>query len=402
VAVLTIIRDVVLINVHVDSHGHIDQIHDDLQDFIRKALVSKPCGIPPLIVHVDDYSGGLQSTIRDELNWRNSIFQLAKWYDTAAISYADVVRDLVYQDTTDKRFFHDGTIHFGHWPHQIIAWTVGFGSLNLLTNYCGDEYARRMKNMDKHQHDDSKNDDSIPAGGVDADNNSSVRQNFSNHNHDDNLVLLVPPLTNNLLLKNVTAEFTAAKTTNISSACDSSSDGGDHNPCAFAWITTTPDGFGHRQLNSFMHKYGGDLSKQWQAGGSWIEKIGWEPNVANATFTLSFESFDKEVTSATVFYMQSYGEKWADSKARFTVSADIGDQNNTATTAIYTTDKDDEGFSILSHKDLLGVHNETTSITASAKITFSKPVPVGKRMKMKVDLISGSTFKIIGLMFCRR
>ena len=85
-----------------------------VQEFIRTALSSRPCSIPPLVVNVDDYLGPLHNSILGELSYKTTLTQLAKWYDTVAISYAEVVRDIAYANTADKTFFNEKDVHFGY------------------------------------------------------------------------------------------------------------------------------------------------------------------------------------------------------------------------------------------------------------------------------------------------
>ena len=127
--------------------------------FIREALQSKPCRKTPLVVHVDDYLGPQQQQVLGDMSYISAITQLAKWYDTMAISYAEVVRDIFYMDTKDPTFGNVKDVHFGHWAHQTIAWSVGFGFMELASAFCDDEYNLRIKHENKNSshlvsHDD--------------------------------------------------------------------------------------------------------------------------------------------------------------------------------------------------------------------------------------------------------
>jgi hypothetical protein len=55
-----------------------EQVHSRLQDLIREALQSKPCQVPPLVVHVDDYLGPQQPVLMGELAYVSEMTQLAK------------------------------------------------------------------------------------------------------------------------------------------------------------------------------------------------------------------------------------------------------------------------------------------------------------------------------------
>jgi len=54
------------------------QIQERLQGFIRESLQVNPCGVPPLVVHVDDYLGPQQPALLGELSWVKEMTQLSK------------------------------------------------------------------------------------------------------------------------------------------------------------------------------------------------------------------------------------------------------------------------------------------------------------------------------------
>eukprot|EP00957_Ditylum_brightwellii_P121296 9250571-Ditylum_brightwellii.AAC.1 len=83
--------------------------------------------------------------------------QLAKWYDTVGISYGEMVRDITYLEG-DETFFNKKDVHFGHWAHQSIAWSVGFAAMELLSNYCHDEHYARTKENSPAAADDVANE----------------------------------------------------------------------------------------------------------------------------------------------------------------------------------------------------------------------------------------------------
>ena len=53
-------------------------IHEKLQGFVRESLQINSCGIPPLVVHVDDYLGPQQPALLGELAWVKEMTQLSK------------------------------------------------------------------------------------------------------------------------------------------------------------------------------------------------------------------------------------------------------------------------------------------------------------------------------------
>ncbi len=369
------------------------RVQTELQKFLRIALSSKPCGMTPLVVNVDDYLGPMHNKVLGELSYKTMLSRLTKWYDTVAVSYAEVVRDVAYANTKDATFFNKKDVHFGYWAHQTIAWTVGFGSLDLISHYCDDEY--RLRSMAA--------DDEISEMIIGKDNLDQQQQ--------ERQLYLPPPLTEDLKLENVTAEFDEAKAhalAHLKCAGDGNGDGDgtsfDRSPCVVAWISS-PGMFNGNNVQRFMNQHmvhNQDWNVETNTGnGGWTNKVGWVATSANATFTLTFKEneMNKDVNTVTIFYMKSYGEKWADSKARFTVIVDDAKKSPNA-----TSDSND-GMTLeappLLQKDIWGVHNISYSLSLSEKFILPQTVSKGQSMTMTVDLVSGSTFKIMGMMFCR-
>lgn len=349
-----------------------ETIKEDNEDFIRIALQSRQCGkAPPLVIHLDDYFGlspFWSHKVTTSMQWKETILKLAKWYDTGLISYADVVRDLVYQKTSDERFHNDQNLHYGHWPHQIIAWTLGFASIELITNYCSDEEERRasLRSFERKSYV------------------SKERQFY-----------LMPRLTDSLSMDNITLTMKDAKTASYMENCESNTT--RSKSCALS-LTQFRLNDGTRdykqEMQNFMTKYGG-------AGGQWKVmqdggKIGWSASTPKSYFTLSFDAFKQDVNTVTILYIQSYGAKWANSKAKFTLSADIEMSKGKA------YKKDEFGLRILWQGSLFGDHVETFTDIKSFEVHLTTPIPKGTKAKFNVDLVSGSSFKITGLIFCKK
>jgi lysophospholipase L1-like esterase len=378
-----------------------DQVRRSLQAFVRAALQSKQCTVQPLVVHVDDYLGPQQPWLLGELSYSTAMTQLARWYDTVGISYGEVVRDIVYQDKSDGTFFNENDVHYGHWAHQTIAWSVGFASLELLSNYCDDEHYARMAHNNA-----MTNGTATPVADADADGPDSLKDTMKKKK-----LFLPPPLTREMVLQNATKEFTAALDVAHQSFVDmnctstaNNTDEKDLNPCIVSWISS-PGGYGKDGINWFMTRMYGVSRKGWATENNiaegWGNKVGWVATEANATFSLKFDKIAKNVKSVTIYFIRSYGEKWKDSRAKFTISrvkkiasaTDGGDING------------DGEVAIVSEEEISGVHanaNYTYSLTLSQTIVLSEPILKGDTINIKVDLVSGSHFKIMGMMICNQ
>jgi len=353
----------------------------EVQKFIRTALRSNSCrDQPPLIVDVDDYLGPQTKGILGELAYSTVLSQLAKWYDIAAISYPEVVRDVVYANTSDSTFFNQENIHYGYTAHQTIAWSVGFGALELVSNYCDDEYWQRKESQTE---------------------TDLKRQKVQERQK----VFLPPVLRPELLLSNATNEFNAAfEAAHIASTladvkCNDmnniTSAAIDHNPCIVAWISMH-GGYNKQKIARFMDRYKLDRkpNSNWvvenKMSNGWTNKIGWAAVGRDAQFTLAFDDIKKRVDTVTILYMKSYSEKWEGSRIRVTITGGnkTSEHNNT------------DDVSILSVRELSGYHNITASIVVSEDIVLLDAVPKGGSMNLEFEMIGGTTFKIMGMMIC--
>mmetsp|Transcript_19407 Transcript_19407/g.23129 ORF Transcript_19407/g.23129 Transcript_19407/m.23129 type:complete len:835 (+) Transcript_19407:153-2657(+) len=377
-----------------DSHTITsNSVRQTVQDFIRNALRSKPCSDqPPLVIDVDDYLGPQHKTTLGELSYNTVMTQLAKWYDVASISYAEVVRDIVYNDVSGSTFYNKKDVHYGFWAHQTIAWSVGFGALELVSNYCDDEYLLRKERQTGAMSGEKQGDD-------------QERQQRGRQQ-----VFLPPILTSELLHENITNEFNAASdeardTVSTGDIECSEAENGDtktgaivknHNPCPIAWVSS-PGGYNANAIDSFIGKFQ-SLNKDWKVEDNmaegWGNKVGWIADGPNATFSLSFKDLGKSINKISIFYLQSYGEKWEGSRVRITFSTGGTGKK------IFEEEKADD-ISILSVGEISGFSNMTGSPTMVEEFLLPDSVPKEDVLNVKFDIIDGSTFKIMGMMLCQ-
>lgn len=333
------------------SYELMQSVHEQIENFIRMALLSKPCNDPPLVVHLDDYLGPQQESVLAELSYNTAVTRLSKWYDTTFFSYADVVRDLNYANRSDKTFANPTDVHFGRWAHQSIAWTVAFGFLELFSNFCTD----------------------------------TIQQNFGNMKEPS--FLLPPLLTKDLRLKNISAAMNSQPNIIEDKKCNASNT--DNNPCPIAWISA-PMLFTSKGINQFMKRFATEninwaTENNYNRGG-FENKFGLVPtNSTKATFTLALGKFDKNIRTITIARLISYGEKWKNSKILVSVSSKPSTLGQTK---------------ILATEEISGYHNLSVSLTVPHTILLKKDLKIGNELILKIDLVGGTTFKILGLAFC--
>lgn len=326
-------------------------IHEHIENFIRISFLSKPCSYPPLVVNFDDYLGPFQESVLGELSYNTAVTRLSKWYDTLFLSYADVVRDFSYGNRSDTTFSNPRDVHFGRWAHQSIAWTIAYGFLEVFSNFCTDTSQNNFENME---------------------------QSF---------FTLPPPLTKGLLLRNISAEINAQPNFLEKKKCNTSNV--DQNPCPVAWIAA-PNLFTSKGINQFMQRFAKEninwATENNYSNGGFQNKFGLVPtNSTKATFTLRLGNFEKYIKTITIVRLISYGKKWKDSKIFVTVSA---------TSSTSSREKK------LATEEISGYHNMSVSLTVPYTIILKEANKMGDEIKLKIDLVGGQTFKILGLAFC--
>ena len=199
--------------------------------------------------------------------------------------------------------------------------------------------------------------------------------------------LLPPPLTKSLRLKNISADINAQPYFIQDKKCHASHT--NINPCPVAWIAT-PNFFTSKEINQFMLQFATEninwATENNYSNGGFQNKFGLVPkNSTNATFTLSLGKFEKNIKTITIARLVSYGEKWKDSKILVTVSSKPSTSTKTR---------------VLATEEIAGYHNMSVSLTVPHTILLQKYVEIGDELILKMDLVSGKTFKILGFAFC--
>lgn len=290
------------------------------------------------------------------------------------------MRDIVYQDNSERTFHKENDVHYGRFAHTTIALSVAFASLELFINYCDDEY--------------NKNSGGFIAAGEEEKKDHPITKDEMKRDK----LFLPPPLTKELLQQNATIEFDAAIDASykayVDNDCASKSDGNvkDRNPCMISWIAS-PGLYNEKGIKKFMNKYqiqNDGWGTEHQMSEGWSVKDGWIASKAGATFTLQFAA-TKKLNTVSIYFLRSWGEKWKDSKAKFTVSRVLPN--------------DESDGKVIAELEIDGVHADEDyhySLTQSERIQLGETVEIGEKINLRVDLLSGSHFKIMGLMLCSK
>ena len=366
-----------------------DNIWKGNQGFIRAALESVgSCIAPPLVIHVDDYLGHQHDTLLGELQYNEVLTQLSRWYGTMLISYADVVRDLVYMDTSENTFSANWPIdkkngemkkevHFQAPGHQVIAWALTFAAFDMASNYCTDKTWT------------GKVEEYSDTGGDDDTNNGLF----------DPIGALPPPLTDDTMLSTVSKQWgdaVALKDKQIAEQCSSVNKNIRGNPCVMAFTIGPASISSKGNFNQYMSKFIRE-SKGWMwedniKSYGWTNKLGWIANEAGAKVVIALDSLDRPVRVITLISMRSYGEKWEGSEVKLTATVTKAAKNLT------TKDPNDTNVTSM---HISGSHNVSASISHTDVMTLEGAgAENGDSMTLEIELVGGNTFKIQGLMMC--
>jgi hypothetical protein len=284
-----------------------------------------------LVIFVDDYLGNpRQNLIMGEMTLNKVVTELAEWYGNMwHVSYADVLRRAIYANTNETIFterwqldetgrFHPHQVHFGMGGHMAIAWTVMYAMVEAISDYCDNQaFVKKMK-----------------------------QEGYKGVFPESVLTLMnaVPPpkLSPKLLLSTITSEWqdAAARMRENDAACNGEIL--DETPCTFAFLAgpdatvQTPEQLNHYLQPFLVKNRGWKPLMEYGAYGN-VEKPGLVADGANASMTLRMTNITKEVHTVNLQTIKSYGEKWADSRARFTLT--VENQGST-----YSTQFDVQGF----------------------------------------------------------
>lgn len=364
-----------------------ERVFDMNQDFIRTA---KSCGVAsPLVIILDDYLGNEQRELLKTQELAQSVHVLANYYGIGFVSYADAVRDLVYSDTHETMFSPAGwyvppksrmqrEIHPGQGMHIATAWIMAYNIFVALTNHCNKQLiARKMLQIDMSE---SK----LPDGwGEKKLNGKTLEQHFLDARPKKSQVSITglpPKLKKDLLLDEISRSWQKSNQKAASYSCD-------QKVCTFSWVSGIP----WMEENAIRDLFDPILStKDWDVvdDSNGRGKFGWmpiaSPSTNNPAFILEFtQKFKADaLSSLTVFYMKSYGEKWDFSE----VSVSIEKQMN------------QKWHEVVSPIQLFGHHNKTTSEMYSETIRFEPTA--SRRLRVSIILIGGLTFKVMGIAAC--
>jgi len=362
-------------NAPVMTHGEL--LHESLETFIR--LVLKPRSSceekePPLLLFFNDYLGNHDKDIRRLWILNSVANQLSTYYGLGFISYADAVRDFVYGDTNERWFsakeWPKHGVHPGMGGHISMMYVVAYNLLNMVTTYC-DRLEIGPENM---------YNSSVPGMPRLQTNKTLVGE------PKPKITSVLPPeMTVELLLDDISEKWRAAEDASIALGFNplecTENDKSTFSPCTFKWF------FGLLQQPIL------DLMKPYLVSNNgWKQseeyKTGLVPTTSNAAFSMKFNKLKDQVQVMNFVVMQSYGDKWAGSKIEVRASV--------------FKDGDGQQAAVEQSLEIEGFHDSQTSESFNFALDLGEDRAVeGDSLVIDVKLVGGSTFKIMGMMFCR-
>ena len=285
-----------------------------VQDFILSIYESHACKDPPAIFFLDDYLGNQHDRILGETIYNKIVTEMAEWYgDVMHVSYADVVRRSVYVDV-DRALFTpkwpmvkgepkvDG--HFSMAGHMTIAWVFVYSLADAFSSFCQNEsFLEETPESQRHALIDE----------------GTWKRMY--HVHPS-------PLTKETKLTQISRHWKDMENLIASQRETVCMDEAQKEvPCEFAFIAGPAGSVRNpRQLQNYLNHFliervGWDPVEDYAAGG-YAKKLGFVATLPNATFTMRLLRVTKEVRVINLYILKSYGEKWANSTARFSITVE--------------------------------------------------------------------------------
>jgi len=364
------------------------------QEFVRTVMsLETPCDNSntdrkkqhqsPMLLFLNDYLGNEQRSILATTEGGHGIDLLASYYGFGAMSYPDMVRDLVYANTTDPHFspnlWHQPNkvgmrreIHHTAVFHRIAVFLVSYYAWMAASTYCG-----------------------LVVWSPDQQHSVSIRSG------------LPPRLTKHLVLDTVSEEWknhdrlrsdSAKKnsltavianisndTPSLETPCDASA-----NPrCALSWMSQF-NFLSNKNIQEYFTPFVHQPSTTWtvvdQDGKN--PKPGWSPSNdgLGQALVLDVPLTKRPVQTVVLFVMKSYGEKWENSTASVEV--------------LQMTPEGTSWESVLGPRFVTGYHNKTTSETYTEELALPFMVAPPATLRIRLLLEGGHTFKLMGIAAC--
>lgn len=376
-----------------------ERVLDLTEQFVRKTMLPRPCqteGEAPLLIHFDDYIGNQQRKIIDTTALTQSVQTLANYYGFMSVSYADVVRDIVYGDTTEswfspEKWYSKGNpkmkleIHPTMGMHLTSSWIFAYNMMNLVSQFCS--VSRHVtKDAKANSIRDAENEIKYEAG----DGLPKLKGQSYTLKTPKRLPQGLPPAlsqgaslddvskvwrrtSKELLLRNVSCGNQTSHSTKR---------------CIHSWISHISF-HTEVELNETISPY-------------LVDNLGWKTELQfkklglvaarglHSRFSMEFKNLTQPIRSITWMIMKSYGPKWLESLVKVSAFHRQRDANDWLEV-------------VMDNAEMQGHHEKNTSETYSHTISLGPNqtlINIGEDLRITVKVKKGNTFKIMGMAVC--
>ena len=117
------------------------------------------------------------------------------------------------------------------------------------------------------------------------------------------------------------------------------------------------------------------------------KKWGWIPKIIGSKMVMEFPNVTQPIQSISILYMKSYGERWKDSTLR-------------VSTLVQTTNSTKLWRDIAPRRIEGKPFQEYASESYSLEKKLDANIHIGDNLRIELELVNGTTFKIMGLTIC--
>lgn len=428
-------------NTTIDRY-HIDGRWGMMQSFLNTCRLSQPCqNPPPLVLYFDDYVGNQGNVVLGEMQVHDAIQEIARYGDGIAgyVSSSDSLwRPFILPNTTEtllspKWKGASVEVHFGMPGHVARTWVFAYALLQWTVDYCQDQNNHSGKDVTDVSLSDAtstKFAPPMPSPSIkffyNAErrhiekqtipteqettmlHNVSKTQPFILHQNAFTVAGTFEQLPLSIWMRfmNITTDWRNTIQSRLAASvvqeCDvresqSSINMAQARPCTFAFVAapmgTHPNA---KDLNMYVSRYA-TVYQDWLAQddikNGWQNKLGVVAQKPGARLVLRLPNITTPIKVVTLHYLKSYGDKWRNSTANFTLTIHRRDEVGAATYQLNETSW-----------QLVGYHNQETSISYPHTVDLgrSNQAEPGDSVDLKIELIGGTTFKILTLLLCNR
>lgn len=367
-----------------------DRIFEHMQQFHKTAKAQRPCSDLPLLIQLADVfeeslatatTRGGGGSIRQSLRYSTEMLETTNWAGVYALSYPDVVRDVIYRNKLDTTLIEHGQLHPGLTFHTGIAWMIAYGLLDGSLQACD---ASILADYDKAE----------PRMGISY---PVLRDDLSPQD--------VPEIWNN-------------DTISLQQRCLQNQTSGS--TCEYLYMANRLGASTAEDVRSAIKQVATNIYG-WDGIGYPVKKPRrtWQAMHENATFTIQLTNLthpinrmlvlvsnmiklctitrililllfiDKSYVTTIVIstqYIKSYGVEWESVRLDLVVERMV--------------EHNDSTWTQLQKVELTGFHDSHTSINYSLQLDLGSEIEIGGSVQATFTLVSGSKFQINGIGLC--